>query len=261
MAVSVMPPPMSGDFQLIARSHAADSVFAQLAGAILRGDRAPGTTLPPERVLAEQFGASRVIVRQAVHRLAESGLVRVRQGGSTVILDPNDAADVRVVELYYRYGTRGDGEDLRQLTERQLLGAIGVVDVAARRATESDLSALAVIVEEWAASDDLEATFLEFEIRFWTTLARIGGNRVYAMETAWWFRLLRERPDLQHVRIAPARLRLGFIRELVRRLIARDEPTKFVFEITTSFLAALAKPSQHQPNVSAAHAPEERAIR
>lgn len=256
MSVSTLPPPGASDtFQIIARSHAADSVFAQLAGAILRGERTPGTTLPPERVLAEQFGTSRVIVRQAVHRLAESGLVRVRQGGSTLILDPNDAADVRVVELYYRYGARGNAEDIQQLTERQLLGAIGVVDVAARHATAEDLQSLSAIVEEWASSDDLEASFLDFEIRFWTTLARIGGNRVYAMETAWWFRMLRERPDLQHVRIAPPRIRLGFLRELVRRLIARDEPTKFCFEITTKFLAAITVPVS-----GAQRAPEEKVL-
>lgn len=226
-------------FQLIARSHAADDVFAQLAGAILRGERLPGTTLPPERVLAEQFGASRVIVRQAVHRLAEVGLLRVRQGGSTFVLDPNDAADVRVVELYYRYGAQHNAQDLRQLTERQLLGAISIVEVASRRASQQDLEALSAIVEEWAGGEDLESGFLHFEIRFWTMLARIGGNRIYAMETAWWFRLLRERPDLQHARFAPPHVRLGFVRELVRRLIAREEPTKFCLEITTTFLAAL----------------------
>lgn len=226
-------------FHAIERGHAADSVFAQLAGAILRGERAPGSTLPPERVLAEQFGTSRVIVRQAVHRLAELGLVRVRQGGATLVCDPNDAADVRVVELYYRYGARATADDIRQLTERQVLNTIGIVAVAARRASAEDFASLSAIVEDWAASGDLEATFLEFEIRFWSTLARIGGNRIYAMESAWWFRLLRERPDLQHAKLAPPQARLQFVRELVRRLVAREDPAKFCFEITTTFLGSL----------------------
>ncbi len=76
-------------FQTARRSHVADDVFDQVAAAILRGDLAPGSSLPPERALAEQFGTSRIIARQAIHRLAEYGLVRVRQGGATIVLDPD----------------------------------------------------------------------------------------------------------------------------------------------------------------------------
>jgi GntR family transcriptional repressor for pyruvate dehydrogenase complex len=237
---SVMPPTRSSDgFIAVARSHVADNVFAQLVGAILRGERAVGSSLPPERVLAEQFGTSRVIVRQAVHRLAELGLLRVRQGGATTVLDPNDAADVRVIELYYRYGTQPTAHDVRELTERQLLGAITLVNVAARRAKVEDLGQLSTIVEQWAAAPDLERAFPEFEAQFWTTMARIGGNRIYALESAWWFRLLRERPDLMHARFAPVQIRLAFMRELVRRLVERDEPAKFAFDVVTRFLAVL----------------------
>jgi len=234
---SVMP--RSDGFIAVARAHVADHVFAQLVGAILRGELAVGSPLPPERVLAEQFGTSRVIVRQAVHRLAELCLVRVRQGGATTVLDPNDAADVRVVELFYRYGTQPTANDVRELTERQLLGAINLVSVASRRARPADFHQLSAIVDEWAASTDMERAFPEFEARFWTTMARIGGNRIYALESAWWFRLLRERPDLMHARFAPVELRLSFMRELVRRLIDRDEPAKFAFDVVTRFLAVL----------------------
>jgi DNA-binding FadR family transcriptional regulator len=244
---SMMPPATrsSDGFIAVARSHVADDVFAQLVGAILRGERAVGSALPPERVLAEQFGTSRVIVRQAVHRLAELGLVRVRQGGATTVLDPNDAADVRVIELFYRYGTQPTQRDVRELTERQLLGAITLVNVASRRARPEDLQQLSTIVEEWAVSPDMERAFPDFEAHFWTTMARIGGNRIYALESAWWFRLLRERPDLMHARFAPVQTRLAFMRELVRRLVARDEPAKFAFDVVTRFLAVLD--GEHAP--------------
>src|SRR5438105_15437772 len=94
--------------------HAADAVFDQLAVAILDGCLPPGTSLPPERGLSERFGVSRLIVRQAVHRLAEIGLVRVRQGGPTQVVHPNEARDIRVVELIYRLG-RGAPRDVREL--------------------------------------------------------------------------------------------------------------------------------------------------
>ncbi len=227
-------------FRPVPRGHAADHVFAQLAATILRGDPAAGAALPPERVLAERFHASRIIVRQAVHRLAEVGLVRVRQGGATIVLGLADATDLRVLELYYRYGPTEPG-DLRDLTERQALQGLGIVSVASRRADVQALEAAAAIVEEWARSDDLERDFLEFEERYWTALARAGGNRIYVLETAWWFRLLRERPDVQHLRLATAALRVRFFRELVRRLIAKEEPTRFYLDMTAPFLAALVQ--------------------
>src|SRR5438105_12895411 len=100
--------------------HAADAVFDQLAVAIIEGSLPPGTSLPPERELSERFGVSRLIVRQAVHRLADVGLVRVRQGGPTHVVHPNDARDIRVVELLYRLG-RNTPRDIRELIERQFL--------------------------------------------------------------------------------------------------------------------------------------------
>ncbi|WP_104978170.1 FadR/GntR family transcriptional regulator [Sorangium cellulosum] len=60
---------------------------------------------PPERVLAETHGVSRITIRQAVHKLAAAGLVEVRQGGPTRVRDPAKA-DARVLELLLRFGGR-----------------------------------------------------------------------------------------------------------------------------------------------------------
>src|SRR5262249_20409020 len=98
------PQRWSDQFAPVARSHAAADLFEQVASAILSGQLAPGSALPPERTLAEQFGVSRIIARQALHRLAEIGLVRVRQGGSTIVLDPEECTDLRLIELVYRMG-------------------------------------------------------------------------------------------------------------------------------------------------------------
>src|SRR5712692_10582820 len=120
------PQSWSDYFAPVARSHAADRVFEQLASTILGGQLTPGTALPPERMLAEQFGVSRIIARQALHRLAEIGLVRVRQGGSTLVLDPEDCTYLRVIELVYRMGPTSAG-DVLDLAERQLLQGLALL--------------------------------------------------------------------------------------------------------------------------------------
>ena len=62
------------------------TVVAGLVDAIVRGDLPPGSSLPPEAVLCEQFGVSRTVIRESVKRIEEKGLVTVAQGRGTQVL-------------------------------------------------------------------------------------------------------------------------------------------------------------------------------
>jgi GntR family transcriptional regulator len=50
-------------------------------------DLAPGTALPPERVLAEQLGVARMTLRRVLDSLAREGLVIRRHGSGTFVAD------------------------------------------------------------------------------------------------------------------------------------------------------------------------------
>lgn len=65
----------------------AESCADQLRRAILAGEVAPGSLLPPERRLAEQLGVNRVTVRSALKELAARGLLSVRQGRGYTVQD------------------------------------------------------------------------------------------------------------------------------------------------------------------------------
>jgi GntR family transcriptional regulator, transcriptional repressor for pyruvate dehydrogenase complex len=221
------------------RGHAADDIYESLAAAILRGQLAPGTSLPPERVLAEQFGVSRIIVRQAVHRLAECGLLRVRQGGATTVLDPQQAADLRVLELDYRLGP-GSPRDVYDFTERQIMQGFSIMYLAERRGTPAQFAELSAIVEDYAARGFDDAGIAEFEERFWKKLSAIAGNRLYLFEANWWYRVIARQPRTQHPVLAPPEARNAFFRELVRRLAAKDGGAQFYLEMSARVLDALA---------------------
>lgn len=65
-----------------------DYVYQQLFSQIANGELRQGTRLPGEHHLAERFGVSRPVVREALRRLREDGLIQSRQGaGSWVIVD------------------------------------------------------------------------------------------------------------------------------------------------------------------------------
>lgn len=64
-------------------------VYLQIAegirGALKRGMMPAGTPLPPERVLCEQYGVSRMTLRQAFDLLARDGLIETQRGRGTFV--------------------------------------------------------------------------------------------------------------------------------------------------------------------------------
>ncbi|PSK95641.1 GntR family transcriptional regulator [Murinocardiopsis flavida] len=66
-----------------------ETITGELREAIIRGEIAPGTTLPRETDLEERYGASRTTVRRAVEELEAEGLVeKVRRRGTVVRRSP-----------------------------------------------------------------------------------------------------------------------------------------------------------------------------
>jgi DNA-binding FadR family transcriptional regulator len=227
------------DFHAVRRGHAADDVFDQLASAIMRGELAAGDALPPERVLADRFGVSRIIARQAVHRLAERGLVRVRQGGATIVQDPTKTGDIRTIELYYRLGPFTP-RDVRDNNEKQILNGYSLLRVAALRASRADKQAIAAIVDAYDEAGAREEDMHDFERRLWTKVAEAGGNRILLTEINYWFQLLETFPQARHEVFGPPHARAFVFKEIARRLVEDDDAPGFYLQATAPVLEHLS---------------------
>ncbi|MFC7245605.1 FadR/GntR family transcriptional regulator [Catellatospora aurea] len=64
------------------------NVVQQIVNDIVRGVLTPGSTLPPEADLCDQFGVSRTVIRESVKVVQEKGLVRIEHGRGTQVTDP-----------------------------------------------------------------------------------------------------------------------------------------------------------------------------
>lgn len=64
----------------------ASAVYEQIERLIRRGEFPKGVKLPAESELARRFGVSRPIVREALARLREEGIVRSQQGSGTFVI-------------------------------------------------------------------------------------------------------------------------------------------------------------------------------
>ena len=123
-------------------------VHSRIRDAIVTGSLAPGTQIKDVELAAE-LGVSRTPVREALLRLAESGLVELRAGRSTVV-SPLDARRVReardVVAAMHRLAVQ---ESAGKLTEAQLTAmreanarfraAVDAGDVRAALAADDEL--------------------------------------------------------------------------------------------------------------------------
>ncbi len=220
----------------VPRAHVADAIFDRLAGMILTGDLAPGDPLPPERDLAERFEVSRIIVRSATHRLAELGLVRVRQGGATLACDPAESSHPDVALLAMRWSPSRKAL-LIDLFERQLLGAHPLLLLAEPRIRVDQLATLRELVDRHESG---ALALRDFEEAFWIAVADVGGNSVYRRETRFWFRAVREHPGAHHPEFGTRPQRLAVYREILRRLEHKQDAAEAYLLASRVVLSMLA---------------------
>jgi DNA-binding FadR family transcriptional regulator len=96
-----------------------DEVFEQLTAEIVSGRYAAGDTIPSERELSEVLRVNRHVVREAVKRLEQIGLVKVVQGGRTKVLDfPTTAGLDLLAVLAEQLAVAGTAEAVLELDQR-----------------------------------------------------------------------------------------------------------------------------------------------
>ncbi|MFN8104556.1 MAG: FadR/GntR family transcriptional regulator [Acidimicrobiia bacterium] len=170
--------------QPIERQTASDAIFDQIAEEIVRGRIDVGDALPAERMLSEQFGVSRPAVREALQRLAQVGLVEIRHGDATRVLDYREASGFDMLgRLLFTPDGGVDPHVVRSVLEMRL--AIGA-DAARRcavRATPAVVDALEASVGAMLAADSDLVELQRLDLVFWSHL--IDGSRNIAYRLAF----------------------------------------------------------------------------
>lgn len=129
--------------------------------------------LPPERQLAEKLQVSRQVVREATKRLELQGLLEVRHGVGTKVVDRLHAPLNRSFELLMPEA----GDRLRNLTEMRAMIEPQLAAFAATRATTTDLRALRTAHQKLEAADNQEEA-VNADMEFHRALAKAAGNPI-----------------------------------------------------------------------------------
>ena len=148
-------------------------VHRQLFDKIRFGTYALGQRLPSEHALCEEHGVSRPIVRAALAKLRDSGLIVSRQGAGSFVCS-------WIPTGHDGYGPLTSVEDMASYFGFRRMIESSTVRLAAQNATPDDVGRLCAIVDEMVAllvrGDSAVGADLEFHL----AVAETSGNRFLA---------------------------------------------------------------------------------
>ncbi|BAO89501.1 MULTISPECIES: FadR/GntR family transcriptional regulator [Caballeronia] len=158
-------------FEKIPPRALSDTVAQQLQKLIEKGSFAATGKLPTEAVLAQEYGVSRTVIREAISRLKNEGMVEPRQGSGVFIVE---RAGIRPLRIDYAQAAE-PGAVVQILALRRAIEA-EVASEAALRRTDDHLaaieSALGRIDEAVRAGKDGVAE----DVAFHREIANATGN-------------------------------------------------------------------------------------
>jgi GntR family transcriptional regulator, transcriptional repressor for pyruvate dehydrogenase complex len=152
-----------------------EQVAIQIEKRILEGELRSGDRLPTERELAEQFQVSRTAVREAMKILAQKGLVDMRPGRGTIIIDGSHEAmqDSIGLVMKLRLGEVGGSDNLVEV--REILET-EIAALAAARATEKEIAAMRQAVQVMDENLNQADGYIAADNQFHEALAQATQN-------------------------------------------------------------------------------------
>ncbi|MFN3824477.1 MAG: FadR/GntR family transcriptional regulator [Pseudorhodobacter sp.] len=151
----------------------ADQVYDRLLRAIMAGDYALNSRLPPEEALALTCGVSRPVLRTALARLRDDGIVAGRRGSGNYVLRRPAASVVDFVPL-------GSITDIQRCYEFRLEVESAAAFWAAQRRTDKDLADMRAAHDRMGALYSAREKGVEADQDLHLAIGRASHNAFFA---------------------------------------------------------------------------------
>lgn len=161
---------------IVSRRSLVEQVVEGVIDWIFEGKFQSYDALPPEADLAIQFGVSRTVIREAIRRLAERGMILVAHGRRHRVRPPSPEVAADHLSLLMK---RGQGS-LRDLIELRMPLETEIVRLAAQRATSEDLAALKACLEAHREAETLSEQ-VQRDMQFHQLLAQASHNVTFTV--------------------------------------------------------------------------------
>lgn len=146
-------------------------IVEQVRDLIKEGRLKPGDKLPPEQVLAEEFGTSRPSVREALSALEILGITESRGGKGNFI---KDNFNFPLYEQKFR--ELEEEESPFELLEARKVLETEIVGLAAKNATEEEIATIQGSLNKMKDAMTNIPEIMEFDREFHINIARAAHN-------------------------------------------------------------------------------------
>ncbi|WP_030154566.1 FadR/GntR family transcriptional regulator [Glycomyces sp. NRRL B-16210] len=163
----------------MARASRTHEVVEQLLDAFIDGSIRTGEPLPPEGVLADDLGVSRLTLREAVRLLQAQGVIVQVPGRRHRVAPVAEWSGLEAVVRHARSAGERERSSLELLEVRMMIET-GAAQLAAMRRSEDDLAALRYEIGRMRAAHERTdvAAFVEADLEFHEVVLRSAENRI-----------------------------------------------------------------------------------
>lgn len=148
-----------------------EQVIDFLEGEIESGALKPGDKLPPETILADQMGVSRIVIREAFSGLRHDGKIETRHGRGAFVAEAHKRKSFRLDHL-----ESGRPDDIRHLYELRAVLEVSAAALSAIRAKEDDIAKLKEFLDDMGRAVEDGDDGVEPDAHFHELLAKASGN-------------------------------------------------------------------------------------
>jgi DNA-binding FadR family transcriptional regulator len=166
---------MMEKFEVMNKNNLYEGIADKLEYSILNENLKLGEKLPSEQALAEQFGVSRNILREALKTLKERGLVEVKNGDGAYITKPKS---VMLKDMLNRILILTDAT-IQDIFEIRFALEIKACELVAEKATQDDIDNLERIIDNMQENIHNRDEFTKNELEFHLTIAKSTKNPLF----------------------------------------------------------------------------------
>lgn len=152
-----------------------DQAVGAIADYILDQRLEPGAQLPGEETLAERFGVSRPVIREALKTLSGMGVVEIAKGKSPVVLPITS----KPLLVYFNRAVRMERRTIIELVEVRRGIEVEAAGIAADRRSDADLGELDAALAAMRGSLGDADHYANQDVRFHVAIAAATGNQMF----------------------------------------------------------------------------------
>lgn len=134
-----------------------------------------GDKLPSERVLAEEYGVSRNVVREAIRQLCEKDLVEIKPGKGAYVKTPSEE---KVLEVLKRVLVNNRSTLYEILEVREQI-ELAIIKKAAERIQENSIAYLKELYDEMEKNKKNISKYVDLDFEFHIGLAKSTNNTMF----------------------------------------------------------------------------------